>query len=41
MAYEELKETNESHSVSSSSTNSDAIHDHGRDYQISDDGEFF
>ena len=41
MAYEELKETDESHSVSGSSTNSDAIHDHGRDYQISDDGEFF
>jgi hypothetical protein len=41
LAYEELKEGDEGSSLPDRSTDSNAVHDHGRDYQISDDGEFF
>ena len=41
LAYEELEEGGENSSVPDRSTDSNAVHDHSRDYQISDDGEFF
>jgi hypothetical protein len=44
LAYEELKESEkskESSSLPDRSTDSNAVHDHASDYQISDDGEFF
>ena len=44
LAYEELKEGEkgeEGSSLPDRSTDSNAVHNHSSDYQISDDGEFF
>ena len=41
LAYEELKESNETSSIPDRGTDSDVVHNYDGDYQVSDDGDFF